>query len=58
MKTIEVIQGEDGWTVQRGDRVLFTDTTEDRSFRAALAISDALFDEGVPAQVILVRLEA
>lgn len=58
METIEVIEGENGWTVRRGDRVLFTDTVEERSFQAALAISDALFDEGVPAQVILVRLDS
>jgi hypothetical protein len=57
MQTIEVIEGEDGWTVRQGTRILFTDTVEERSFRAALAISDALFDEGVPAQVVLVRLD-
>jgi hypothetical protein len=57
METIEVIEGEDGWTVKQGTRILFTDKVEERSFRAALAISDALVDEGVPAQVVLVRLD-
>lgn len=57
METIEVIEGEDGWTVRQGTRILFTDTVEERSFQAALAISDALFDEGVAAQVVLVRLD-
>jgi hypothetical protein len=57
METIEVIEGEGGWTVRQGTRILFTDTVEARSFQAAQAISDALVDEGVPAQVVLVRLD-
>ena len=58
METIEVIEGEPGWTVRNGSRVLFTDTVEDRTFRAALAISDAMADEGVPTQLVLIRLDA
>ncbi len=58
METIEVVEGQDGWTVKQGSRVLFTDTVEERSFRAALAISDAMFDEGLPTQVVLVRLNS
>jgi hypothetical protein len=54
METIEVIEGEDSWTVKHGDRVLFIDTVEERTFQTALAISNTLFD-GVPAQVVRVR---
>ena len=55
METIEVVEGEKGWTVKHGTRVLFTDTVEERTFQAALAISHTLFDEGVRTQVVLVR---
>ena len=58
METIEVIEGDEGWTVKNGSRILFTDTVEERTFQAALAISDAMFEEGVPAQVILIRLHS
>ncbi len=58
METIEVIEGDKGWTVKNGSQILFTDTVEERTFQAALAISDAMFDEGVPAQVVLIRLHA
>jgi hypothetical protein len=58
MQTIEVIEGDGGWTVRNGSRVLFTDTVEDRTFRAALAISDAMLDDGVPTLVVLIRLDA
>jgi len=55
METIEVVEDEKGWTVKHGSRVLFIDTVEERSFQTALAISNTLFDEGVRAQVVLVR---
>ena len=55
METIEVVEGEGGWTVKHGTRVLFIDTVEERTFQTALAISHTLFDEGVPTQVILIR---
>ena len=55
METIEVVEGEKGWTVKHGARVLFSDTVEERTFQAALAISNSLFDEGVRTQVVLVR---
>lgn len=58
MQTIEVIEGDSGWTVRNGSRVLFTDTVEERTFRAALAISDAMLDDGVPTLVVLIRLDA
>ncbi len=58
MKTIEVVQGEHGWTVRHGAQILFIDSVEERSFQAALAISSTLFDKGVPAQVVLVRLDS
>lgn len=58
MQTIEVIEGDGGWTVRNGSRVLFTDTIEERTFRAALAISDAMLDDGVPTLVVLIRLDA
>ena len=55
METIEVVEGEKGWTVRHGARVLFIDTVEERTFQTALAISHTLFDEGVPSQVVLIR---
>jgi hypothetical protein len=55
METIEVIQGDNGWTVKHGARILFIDTVEERTYQTALAISHALFDEGVRTQVVLVR---
>ena len=55
METIVVVEDDKGWTVKHGERVLFSDTVEERTFQAALAISDTLFDEGVRAQVVLVR---
>lgn len=58
METIEVVEGEKGWTVRHGARILFTDTVEERTFRTALAISNILFDEGVRAQVVLVRQDS
>ena len=58
MQTIEVIEGDGGWTVRNGSRVLFTDTVKERTFRAALAISDAMLDDGVPTLVVLIRLDA
>ncbi len=58
METIEVIEGEHGWTVKHGAQVLFIDSVEARSFQAALAISSTLFDKGVAAQVVLVRLDS
>lgn len=54
-ETIEVVQDEKGWTVKHGSRVPFIDTVEERSFQTALAISNTLFDEGVRAQVVLIR---
>jgi hypothetical protein len=35
--------------------VLFIDTVEERTLRTALAIGRTLFDEGAPAQVVLIR---
>jgi hypothetical protein len=58
METIEVIEGEGSWTVKHGDRILFIDTVEARTFQTALAISNTLFDEGVRTQVVLVRLDS
>jgi hypothetical protein len=58
METIEVVEGEHGWTVRHGERVLFTDVIEERTFQTALAISSTLFDEGVPSQVVLIRLDS
>ncbi|CAN5238894.1 hypothetical protein BH10PSE3_BH10PSE3_36000 [soil metagenome] len=55
METIEVVEGEKGWTVRHGSQVLFIDTLEERTFQTALAISNTLFDEGVHAQVVLIR---
>lgn len=55
METIEVVEGEKGWTVKHRARVLFIDTVEERTFQTALAISHTLFDEGVPTQVVLIR---
>jgi hypothetical protein len=55
METIEVVEDEKGWTVRHGDRILFMDTVEERTFQTALAISNTLFDEGVRAQVVLIR---
>lgn len=55
METIEVVEDEKGWTVRHGDRILFIDTVEERSFQTALAISSTLFDKGVRTQVVLVR---
>lgn len=55
METIEVVEDETGWTVKHRDHVLFMDTIEERTFQAALAISGTLFDEGVRAQVVLIR---
>lgn len=55
METIEVVEDETGWTVKHGSKVLFTDTVEERTFQAALAISNTLFDQGVRTQVVLVR---
>lgn len=58
METIEVIQGDNGWTVKHGARVLFIDTVEERTYQTALAISHTLFDDGVRAQVVLVRQDS
>jgi hypothetical protein len=58
METIEVVESDDRWTVRHRDRVLFIDTIEARTFQTALAISNTLFDEGVPTQVILVRQDS
>ena len=58
MDTIEVIEGREGWTVKQGATVLFTDNVEERSFRCALAICDAMFSDGLPTQVVLVRLDS
>jgi hypothetical protein len=55
METIEVVEGEKGWTVKHRARVLFIDTVEERTFQTALAISHTLFDEGVQSQVVLIR---
>jgi hypothetical protein len=55
METIEVVEGEKGWTVKHRARVLFIDTVEERTFQTALAISNTLFDEGVQTQVVLIR---
>ena len=55
METIEVVEGDKGWTVKHRARVLFIDTVEERTFQTALAISHTLFDEGVPTQVVLIR---
>jgi hypothetical protein len=55
METIEVVEGDKGWTVKHRARVLFIDTVEERTFQTALAISHTLFDEGVPSQVVLIR---
>ena len=55
METIEVVEDEKGWTVKHHGRILFIDTVEERTFRTALAISNTLFDEGVRAQVVLIR---
>jgi len=55
METIEVVEDEKGWTVRHGSEVLFTDTVEERTFQAALAISHTLFDKDVDTQVVLVR---
>ena len=55
MEIIEVVEGEKGWTVKHGARILFIDTVEERTFQTALAISNTLFDEGVRSQVVLVR---
>ena len=55
METIEVVESEKGWTVRHGARILFIDTVKERTFRAAQAISDTLFDEGVRRQIVLVR---
>jgi hypothetical protein len=55
METIEIVEGEKNWTVRYGTRVLFIDTVEERTLRTALAISRILFDEGVPARVVLIR---
>jgi len=55
METIEVVEGDKGWTVRHRARVLFIDTVEERTFQTALAISHTLFDEGVPTQVVLIR---
>ena len=58
IETIEIVESQNDWTVKHGPRVLFTDTVEDRPFRAARAISDPMFDEGLSSQVILVRLQS
>jgi hypothetical protein len=58
METIEIVEGEKGWTVRHGARILFIDTVEARTFQTALAISNTLFDEGVRAQVVLIRQDS
>jgi hypothetical protein len=55
METIEVVEGDKGWTVRHRARVLLIDTVEERTFQTALAISHTLFDEGVQTQVVLIR---
>lgn len=55
METIEVVEGDKGWTVRHRTRILFIDTVEERTFQTALAISHTLFDEGVRTQVVLIR---
>jgi hypothetical protein len=55
METLEVVEQERGWVVKHGTEILFIDPVEARSFRTALEISNTMFDEGVRAQVILIR---
>ena len=58
IETIEMVESQNGWTAKPGPRVLFTDTFEDKPFRAALAISNPMFDDGLSSQLILIRLQS
>lgn len=56
MQTLRVVEGEDGWRVERDGQIIFQAPGEERCFLHALETSSRMFDEGVFAEVTLKRL--
>jgi hypothetical protein len=56
LNLIQVANTPKGWTVFEGDRALERRADEEAAIKAALAICDRRFDEGVRSQVSLTRV--
>ena len=56
MHTLRVVEGVDGWRVERDGEIIFQAPGEERCFLHALETSSQMFDDGIPAEVTLKRL--
>jgi hypothetical protein len=56
MHTLHVVENEEDWSVEQYGEVVFRSPGEERCFKHALETSSQLFDEGIPAAVVLNRL--
>ncbi len=56
MHTLHVVETDDDWAVEQYGEIIFRAPAEERCFKHALETSSRLFEEGVPAAVVLQRL--